>query len=230
MLAVKCAPEDRPTLLPPLLALGIPATWRPGTSTSTFSFRYDGDRRLMEVDALGDAWTPEEATGWVEQAISPCEWVHVGPLARSDFPAETLAALAKRHRISLDAQGLVRAPRTGPLVLDADLDPEVLRHVSVLKLAEEEASALGCADEAGLGRLGVPEVVLTFGSRGALVYANGRVEQVPTRAAAGPVDPTGAGDAFAAAYLTGRIGGLAPAAAAHHAGVVVAGLLTVSGR
>jgi hypothetical protein len=33
------------------------------------------------------------------------DWVHVGALARSDFPAETLAALARDRRLSFDGQG-----------------------------------------------------------------------------------------------------------------------------
>ena len=40
----------------------------------------------------------------------------------------------------------MRVPETGPLRLDADFDPEVLRHVSMLKLSEEEAEVLGDAE------------------------------------------------------------------------------------
>jgi sugar/nucleoside kinase (ribokinase family) len=152
--------------------------------------------------------------------------VHVGALARSDFPAETLAALARERRVSFDGQGLVRPARTGPLELDGDYDPEVLRHVSILKLAEEEAEALvGEPDEDALRSLGVPEVVLTRGSRGSLVLADGKLSQVPARAVSGETDPTGAGDAFSAAYLVSRSTGHAPTAAARRATALVAGLL-----
>jgi len=41
----------------------------------------------------------------------------------------------------------------------------------------------------------------------------------------GPIDPTGAGDAFAAAYLVSRSTGHAPAAAARRATALVTGLL-----
>jgi gamma-glutamyltranspeptidase/glutathione hydrolase len=50
-------------------------------------------------------------------------------------------------------------------------------------------------------RLGVPEVVVTLGARGSLVYAGGRTEEVPARPVAEDVDPTGAGDAFAGGLL-----------------------------
>ena len=218
LVAAKCADEDRRLLAPPLIALGVPVIWLGGSSTAGFSFSYDGDQREMTVDALGDPWTPEDVRGL------EAGWVHVGALARSDFPAATLAAVG--GRVSLDGQGLVRPGRTGPLELDADYDPEVLRHVSVLKLAEEEARTLvGEPDEDALRSLGVPEVVVTMGSRGSIVLADGRLERVIAQPVTGEIDPTGAGDAFAAAYLVSRAGGHAPAAAARRATALVAGLL-----
>jgi sugar/nucleoside kinase (ribokinase family) len=221
LIAAKCAEADRPALLPPLVALGVPVLWREGASTAGFAFRYEGDRRVMTVESLGDPWTPAEVGD-----LGDARWVHAGALARSDFPAETLAELAQDRRVSLDGQGLVRPARIGPLELDADYDPEVLRHVSVLKLAEEEARVLvGEPDEEALRSLAVPEVVVTLGSRGSLVLAEGRLERVTARPVEGQIDPTGAGDGFAAAYLVSRGAGHAPAAAARRATALVAGLL-----
>ena len=228
-LVTKCATADRARLLPPVAALGLPVSSRGGDSTVTFGMHYDGDVRTMEVLALGDPWTPEEARDWVQHALARVEWVHVAPLLRSDFPAETLRELARGRRLSYDAQGLVRPPRTGPLVLDDDYDPEVLRHVSVLKLADDEAEALfgGEPSQGDLEQLGVPEVLVTQGSRGVLVFAGGRIEHVPARPLAGDVDPTGAGDAFSAAYLSARNSGHAPVPSARRAGALVAGLIAV---
>ena len=221
VVAAKCAEGHRRELLPPLIALGVPVVWRPSSSTASFSFRYDGDRRLMSVDALGDPWTPAEV-----RRLGGERWVHVGAVARSDFPAATLAELARERRVSLDGQGLVRPARTGPLKLDSDYDPEVLRFVSVLKLAEEEAlAAVGEPTEDALRSLGVAEVVVTLGSRGSLVLADGRLERVVAVPVAGEIDPTGAGDAFAVAYLVSRQSGHAPVAAARRATALVSGLL-----
>src|SRR5438309_7852214 len=124
-----------------------------GTATASFSFRYENEHRLMEVDHVGDAWTPEDVA-----ALPPGAWVHVAPLLRSDFPAETLRALARGRRLSLDGQGLVRVGETGPLQLDTNFDPALLEHVQILKLAEEEAEVVGAVD-----RLGVPEILVTYG-------------------------------------------------------------------
>jgi sugar/nucleoside kinase (ribokinase family) len=223
LLVVKCAEADRRQLLRPLVRLGVPVLWRTGESTASFTFHYDGERRQMVVDSLGPSWTPADLHG-----LDRARWVHVGGLARSDFPPETLAALARdrRRRISFDGQGLVRPEQTGPLRLDAGFDPQVLRHVAVLKLAEEEAHVLlGGLDLVSLRSLDVPEVVVTLGSRGSLVLAEGRLERVAPVAVERKVDPTGAGDAFAAAYLVFRARGHGPAPAARRAAAVVAGLL-----
>jgi sugar/nucleoside kinase (ribokinase family) len=228
VVATKCATVDRPELVPALVALGVPVRSCGGESTATFAYEYDGDVRRMRVEALGDPWTEEDARGWVSEALGRAEWVHVGALARSDFPSGTLAALAGRGRtLSFDGQGLVRPARTGTLELDADFERDVLEHVSILKLAEEEAELLAPGlDEEALRALGVPEVVVTLGSRGAAVLAGGRLERIAARPVADGIDPTGAGDAFAAASLPARSEGHAPLSSARRATALVAGLLS----
>jgi len=229
VIVTKSAEPDRRELLTPLVCLGLPVLWRPGTSTAGFSMSYDGDVRRMTVEEIGPSWTAEEVRGWVSKAFAGIEWVHVAPLARSDFPPETLEELGRGRRLSFDGQGLVRPGHTGALQLDAEYDPAVLRSVWLLKLAEDEASlVLDRLDERSLRSLGVPELVVTLGSRGSLVLSARGLERVPSREVSGAVDPTGAGDAFAAAYVSSRAQGHAPAAAAHRANALVADLL--SGR
>ncbi len=119
----------------------------------------------------------------------------------------------------------MRVPKTGPLTLDADFDPDVLRHVSILKVSEDEADVLAGGDRDALADLGVPEIVLTLGERGSVVIVNGHAEEIPARPVEDAVDPTGAGDAFASAYLSARASGHAPASAARRATALVAALL-----
>ena len=215
----KSTEADRPLVLPPLEALGLPVEWRPGASTASYAFSYEGDRRLMDVRELGSPWSVEDVAGL------DAEWVHVGALFRGEFPAETLAALAETGvRLSFDGLGLVRPAETGPLVLRPEAQTAFLRYVSVLKLSEEEALALvGGLDEQPLSELGVPEVIVTLGSRGCIVVVEGQLFRVP----ADPLDvePTGAGDAFAAAYVVERSRGNAPLQAAENATQLVHGLL-----
>src|SRR5918992_2185 len=220
VVATRCAAQHRAALVPPLVALGVPVAWRPAQATAAFTIRYSGEARSMTVDGLGDPWTPDDARGWIAGAVGRSEWVHAAGLARSDFPAESLAELARGRRLSLDGQALVRPGRTGPLELDADSAPAVLEHVTVLKLAEEELEATGREP----ADFGVPEVLVTRASRGSFVYAGGRVEEVRARPV-GSADLTGSGDAFMAAYLAARAAGQRPLGAARRATALVYGLL-----
>jgi sugar/nucleoside kinase (ribokinase family) len=212
-IVARCAASDRATLLPPLVRLGTPVRFVEGTATPTFGIAYDGDVRQMLVEQLGDAWAPEDLPN-----LPPVGWAHVAPLSRHEFPAETIAALARRCRVSLDGQGLVRVPEVGPLRLDANFDHDVLRHVWTLKLADEEAEVLG--DPAALG---VREVLVTHGSRGATLYTGKTRTDISAHRI--DTDPTGAGDAFMAAYIAARNVGFAPVGATRRATAVVAAVL-----
>jgi sugar/nucleoside kinase (ribokinase family) len=224
LIVAKCATPDRQLLLPPLIRLGVPVVWQDSSVSASFSFSYERERRTMTLEAVADPWTPEEAAG----PLAGVRWVHVAPLTRADFPAETLAALARGRRVSLDGQGLARVPQVGPLTLDSDYDAAVLDSVSILKLSEEEAELLVDGyDERALGQLGVREVVVTLGSRGCIVFADGVADLVRAHAVSAG-DPTGAGDMFATAYLAARSSGATPTAAARRAAALVSDVL--SGR
>jgi sugar/nucleoside kinase (ribokinase family) len=210
----RCAIEDRDELVGQVEELGTPVDWVPGATTAVFGIEYDGDRRFMRMEAVGDTWRPADVPALPDAA----RWVHVAPLARTDFPAETLAELARGRQLSYDGQGLVRVPETGELRQDADYDRDMLRHIAVLKLNDEEAEVLG--DPAALL---VPEVVVTHGSRGSTLYVNGRPEKVPAFPL--PAEPTGAGDAFSVAYVAARSIGSTPSAAAGYATAVVGAVL-----
>ncbi|MBX5474314.1 MAG: carbohydrate kinase [Thermoleophilia bacterium] len=227
VVAAKCGHTERAAYLRLLAALGVPVALASGGETTGFSFSYDeAKHRTMRVDALGEPWTDEDVP---RRLLRRVEWLHVAPLLRGDFGPDLLERLARGRRLLVDGQGLVRARRTGPLELDDDFDRELLRHVAILKLAEEEARAIvGDGDLEELRSLGVPEVVVTFGTDGSLVLAPGIAERVP----AAPIDgdPTGAGDAFCVAYLSARAGGHGPVAAARRATAIVASLLAARTR
>jgi sugar/nucleoside kinase (ribokinase family) len=226
-IVAKCAATHRRLLLGPLLALGIPVSWRPGEATTGFELIRDGDDRIMAVTAIGDGWTEDEARSWVRPALESCEWVHVAPLLRDEFSAAALAEIGRDRVLSLDGQGLARSPKLGPLALDGDFDRELLRPVSVLKLAEEEAAAvLGEVNAESLAGLGVPEVIVTRGSRGALIWAAGELTDIAAKPRVDNAAATGAGDAFAAIYIAARSRGRSPSVAARRAAVFVGAMLS----
>ncbi len=137
-----------------------------------------------------------------------------------------LAALAEGGRsLLVDAQGLVRRADLGPLRTDGEIG-DVLRHVRILKLNDEEAETLvGSAEPGSLRSLGVPEVILTLGSHGSYVITPHALERVPAEVVSDSVDPTGAGDTFSATYLTRRSAGANPVEAARAATDTVAEFL-----
>jgi len=225
-IGASCAAADRSFLIDPLEALGLPVTWCESANTTTYRFRYTrSGRRVMRQDAVGDPWSPGNAL----LAIGDASWVHVGALVRTDFPSKTLAALAGDDRTLLvDGQGLVRTPALGPLRTNGKIG-DVLRYMTILKLDQDEAETLaGSIDPTDIRALGVQEVIVTLGSRGSLIVTANAAEAVPTDEIGRPIDPTGAGDAYSAAYLFARSAGGEPLDAARAATKAVTELLAGS--
>lgn len=224
----RCAPADREIALAPLEELGLPITCVDAAETTAFSFHYEGDQRVMTVDAVGDGWTAADVEGWASEPLAGVAWVQVAGLLRSHFPSATVEALARHgRRLLLDAQGSLRRASTGPLVEDADLDREAFSHLAVLKVNEEEGRLLaGGLETAALRALGVAEILLTLGSQGTRVIAGDVVAEIPPSPTRGAVDPTGAGDSFSIVYVDGRARGLDPVAAAERASETVAELIS----
>ena len=82
----------------------------------------------------------------------------------------------------------------------------------MLKLAEDEAVVVadGKFDAAVAARLGVPEIVVTYGSEGCDIYIDGAVIRVPAAWRVLGVQTTGAGDMFTACYVANRAAGAGP--------------------
>ena len=219
-IVARCAQAERRALVGPLASLGVRFEWLPAPSTAAFELTYSGEEREMSIADTGSPWTLADA-----RAVGRADWVQVGALTRDDFPEEVLASLARDRRLALDGQALVRPAATGALVLDGDFDPALLRHVTALKLNEEELEVLGGEERAVA--LGVPELLLTQGSTGALVLARGVRERIPVRRI-DTADPTGAGDAFLAAYVWARAAGHRPGSAGRHAATTAARVLELT--
>jgi sugar/nucleoside kinase (ribokinase family) len=215
--------DDLPLFQPVFDRYGelISPLWTP--QTSSFALRYQNGGRRMNVNAIGEPWAESE----IDAAEIGTEWVHLAPLLRGDFPLAFLQALSARgHRISLDGQGLVRVPRLGPLHLDGEFDRALLDSIEVLKLNQEEADALagGPFDTPTATRLGIAEILVTFGAGGCDLYLDGDRNHIPARAV-DDVHTTGTGDAFMVSYLADRAAVVAPLEAAKRASEMVADML-----
>ncbi len=104
LIVARCAEADRRSLVGPLAALGVPYTWLPAPSTTSFEIRYSGEEREMIVADTGAPWSTADT-----HAVGRADWVQVGGLTQADFPRQVLEALARDRRLALDGQALVRA-------------------------------------------------------------------------------------------------------------------------
>ena len=212
-----CADEDL-AMFRALEADGsVSFRFKRAAATTRFDLNYSGefsDTRSMVLHSIGHAWSEAD----IDRLEIDSEWVHLAPLVRSDFSVAAVARLAARgHRVAYDGQGLVRVPQIGELTFDARYDPELLPHLTAIKLSEDETAVV--ASEHGLERAlerlsHIPELLLTHGSRGAEVRSGGTLSHVVPDQVVADVQTTGAGDVFMIAYLIGRARDLAPTAAA----------------
>jgi sugar/nucleoside kinase (ribokinase family) len=212
----------------PLHGFGVPVVEGPEgrTIVSVMDLHVDGTR-CESTASLGEPFTPSDVDGWMADGLAGCAAVVCGAQWRDDFSPATIAALRRTGRaIHLDAQGLARRPCLGPLVLEGPLDPALVRGVTVLKLAEDEAEALLCGISTSADRaLGVPAVVITLGERGAIVVHGGEELRVAAEPVLGLADTVGAGDAFLAVLAAAHAAGCDFVAAAQVACDEVAAIL-----
>ena len=224
----KTAAADRASLLADFDQAGIDVAWRPSAATTTFENAYlDArlERRRQTVDAVADPFDADDLADVRGRMLL------LGPLTAGDMPVPFLRAAAERGTVCLDAQGMVRH------VVDGHIDREPwpdrdagLAAVAFLKVDGDEAAILTGEQDperAALllaDRLGHPprEAIVSRAGRGALVCADWRLHRIAAFPVAEPVDPTGLGDTFFAAYLHRRLAGENPPEAGRFAAAAAA--------
>ena len=109
--------------------------------------------------------------------------------------------------MAVDAQGYLREVR-GERVYPIDWTDklEALKYIDILKVNEHEMEVLtGHKDikqaALQLAEWGVKEVLLTLGSLGSVIYAEGRFHKIHAYPPKDIVDATGCGDTYATGYL-----------------------------
>lgn len=184
-------------------ALGIDVTVLPSRKSVYFENRYgeDQNHRTQRVLAKADPFTPEGVAG------IKARYYHLGSLLADDFSLDIIKALSEKGIVSVDAQGYLREVR-GDKVYPVDWSDklEALRYIDILKVNEHEAAVLTGATDPRRGAeilagWGVKEVVLTLGSMGSVILAEGHAYEIPAFTPADIVDATGCGDTYMAGYL-----------------------------
>lgn len=192
-----------------LRELGIEVEAYESRHTVYFENKYgeNRDERTQRVLAKADPFTIDELRPFEARIY------HLGALLSDDFPPELVEFLAERGRISIDAQGYLREVR-GEQVYPIDWQDKlrILRHTAVLKVNEHEMEVVtGLKNPRDAARQladwGVEEAVVTLGSHGSLILANGEFHDIPAYKPHQVVDATGCGDTYSAGYLYCRCQG-----------------------
>jgi len=182
------------------------------SGVATILVEESGENRILIVKGANGCVTPEDVER-AAPALAKCDLI----LCQFEIPLETIYAVIRL------APGRVVL---NPAPAQAGLDLARIRDVAFLIPNESELALMG--GEAALLAQGVPALIVTLGARGArLVTARGATEIAPVPVT--PVDTTGAGDAFAAAFARYFAGGLGLEAALGRAGAYAALSVTRAG-
>lgn len=208
-----------------LRAKGIQVEVLPSRKTVYFENIYgeNQDDRKQRVLAKADPFTVEELKD--EEA----KFFHLGSLLSDDFSLDVVKLLSGKGKLAVDAQGYLREVR-GEQVYPTDWKDkrEALKYIDILKVNEHEAEVLtGFKDfkqaALQLAEWGVKEVLLTLGSLGSIIYAEGTFYKIPAYPAKNVVDATSCGDTYSMGYLYMRNKG----ASYEEAGCFAAALSTI---
>ncbi|EOR96568.1 Ribokinase [Arcticibacter svalbardensis MN12-7] len=186
-----------------LRAKGITVQVLPSAHTVYFENIYDEDqdKRTQKVLQKADSFSIKEMLD-VDAKI-----FHLGPLLADDIPVELIKYLSEKGTVSLDAQGYLREVRdTHVFATDWAHKKEALQYIDILKVNDAELFAVtGCKDlrdgARALVAMGVKEVIVTLGSKGSLIYAEGEFYEIPAYKPKATIDATGCGDTYMAGYL-----------------------------
>jgi 1D-myo-inositol 3-kinase len=168
----------------------------PSDVTTTFENVYDGARRTQHIRDVAAPISKES----VPEAWLAAPVVHLGPIAQ-EVPADLAEAFPRSAMIGITPQGWLRSWDESGLVLNGtpwDTAEHVLSLVDVLIFSPEDVR--GDLDlvrrYCEMARL----AVVTDDRNGCTVWLSGRQEHHPAFEV-NAVDPTGAGDVFATAFM-----------------------------
>ena len=184
-------------------AKGIKVTVIPSHRTVYFENTYgeNQDNRSQRVLAKADPFTVEQLENINAHIF------HLGSLLADDFSLDVVKYLSTKGILAVDAQGYLREVR-GEKVYPIDWTDKVeaLKYIDILKVNEHEMEVLtGQTDikqaALQLAEWGVKEVLITLGSLGSIIYAEGTFHKIPAYPPKDIVDATGCGDTYATGYL-----------------------------
>jgi len=173
--------------------------------TTRFELRYSKDlsNRTLKLTSKASAINVSDLPLSLQAKA-----VHVAPIA-GEISYEVVEQLKGCAEVlSLDPQGLLRRfSKTGNVTSRAKVDKRLFSLINIYKSSLDEISALtGHSDLKSAIKavhdFGVETVIVTLGSKGAVLSVLGTLYNIPACNSSVFVDPTGAGDAFIGGFLT----------------------------
>ncbi len=185
---------------------GIDVEVIPSRRTVYFENKYgeNTDDRTQRVLAKADPFTNEKLQNIKARIF------HLGTLTADDFSLDVIKELSGRGLVSVDVQGYLRRINGEQVVpVDYEEKREAMKYISILKANEMEMEVLtDTADPQEAARIlaswGCPEVILTLGEKGSLIYSENIFYQIDAFPSQEIVDATGCGDTYMAGYLYKR--------------------------
>jgi sugar/nucleoside kinase (ribokinase family) len=178
--------------------------------TTRFDLKYvpDFSERTLQLRSKADGITVKDLPANLKARV-----LHIAPIA-GEVTQEVVEELKKRAEVlSLDPQGIVRNFDADGNVTYGILEPrKILELANIYKSsAAEIQAATGLSDVASAVKAvhdcGVEIVIVTLGTKGAMLSVDGASYDVPAFPPEKLVDPTGAGDAFMGGLLAEYVKG-----------------------
>lgn len=183
---------------------GIEIAGRETAQATVFENIYTPEGRVQYIRSVAPAIGPEDVPSEWVGPDKGVEIVHLGPVAQECGP--DLIGLFPDALFGITPQGFMREwdelpSRVRPILWEGEKAHAILSRVTALVLSEEDLPR-GPEGRRLLGEYisACPVVAFTQEARGCTIFCEGKAIQVPAYPAK-VVDPTGAGDVFAAAFF-----------------------------
>jgi sugar/nucleoside kinase (ribokinase family) len=180
-------------------------------STTRFLLKYEKQKRQLQLKSQAPLIYPKDVSNSLQAKV-----IHVAPIA-NELSQDVIDKLRGLTTVlSLDPQGFVRKfDEQGNVRLEKWENPQVLRQIDIYKSSLDEIKAVtGLSDfrraVQKIREYGVKIIVVTKGMKGATLFFDEEIYEIPACKSKVVQDVTGAGDGFIGAFLAEYVQGKDP--------------------
>jgi len=174
------------------------------TQTTQFDLKYSSDlsKRKLQLKSAAPPITTDDLP-----KILNAKAIHIAPIA-NEITYDVVEKLRKCTNIlSLDPQGLIRNfSKNGNITYNSLKDERILENLNIYKSSSSEIKTVTHALDLksaikAIHDHGVETVIVTLGTKGAVLSIEKTFYNIPPYRSKKIVDPTGAGDVFIGGFL-----------------------------